>query len=235
MNEPPRQRWGCLQWGIVIGVVLLLLSLVIPTLNLRPRMGEQTRTIHNGKQIILALRFCAKNAGSLYPDKRYSSFKSANHVFKGLITELIKEQVVVDEGIFGSPASVFEADYEIGTPPHYEKALVPGECHWMLLKQQSLSSHPKTPLIIENSLNADWPPKWDVTPPEGLRKRGQAWPGRKIIIGRNDGSVQVEKLREDGTLDWRSPPNIDEHGKSWIDSLTPEQIAKLAYWEIEEK
>jgi hypothetical protein len=45
----------------------------------------------------------------------------------------------------------------------------------------------------------------------------------------------MEKLREDGTLDWHSPPNLDEHGKSWIDSLTPEEIATLAYWDVEEK
>ncbi|HBJ85985.1 MAG TPA: hypothetical protein DDZ88_19380 [Verrucomicrobiales bacterium] len=104
----------------------------------------------------------------------------------------------------------------------------------MLLKHQTAASHAKTPIIIENSLNASWPPKWDVSFWAG-KKRGRAWGGRRIIIGRNDGSVAVEKLREDGTMDWHSPSNLDEHGKSWIDSLTPEQIAQLSYWDIEEK
>jgi hypothetical protein len=231
MNEPPKQRWGCLQWGIVVGVVLLLLSLIIPTLNRIPEMGRQTRTMQNGRSIILVLMQYSKDFGSNYPSELLVDAKSSNQVFR----ELFKEDLLTDERVFECTASIFNADKNIGSAPSFEKALMPGECHWMLLKQQSLSSHPKMPLIIENSLNADWPPKWDVTTPEGLRKRGQAWPGRKIIIGRNDGSVAMEKLREDGTLDWYSPPNLDEHGKSWIDSLTPEEIAKLEYWDIEEK
>ncbi|MFO1486583.1 MAG: hypothetical protein U1F71_24690 [Verrucomicrobiaceae bacterium] len=172
----------------------------------------------------------AKDSGSLYPDKPTLSFHSANQVFR----ELIKQQIVSDESIFGSPTSVFEADYEIGIPPSYDKALLPGECHWMLLKQQSLSSHPKTPIIIENSINTSWPPKWHGALPEGLRKRGYPW-ADEIIVGRNDGTVSVERLLRNGTLDWHSPPNLDEDGKSWIDYLTPEQVAQLSYWDIEEK
>jgi hypothetical protein len=45
----------------------------------------------------------------------------------------------------------------------------------------------------------------------------------------------VEKLREGGTLDWHFASNLDPPGKSWIDSLSSEQIAKQAYWDIEEK
>lgn len=65
--------------------------------------------------------------------------------------------------------------------------------------------------------------------------RGRAWTGDVIMVGRNDGSVSLEKLLPDGTLDWHSPPNLDEHGKSWIDYLTPEQVANLSYWDIEGK
>ncbi|MFN0079253.1 MAG: hypothetical protein ACKVY0_22540 [Prosthecobacter sp.] len=173
----------------------------------------------------------AKDARSIYPDGQNKEFKSSNEVFR----ELFREEIVSDERIFDCPNSVFKTDNKIGRPPALDTALLSGECHWMLLKSQTEDSHPKIPLIIENSLSTSWPPKWDVTPPEGPRKRGQAWRGREIIIGRNDGTVQVEKLRADGTLDWHSPPNLDEHGKSWIDYLTPEQIAKLSYWDIEEK
>jgi hypothetical protein len=232
MNESPKQRWGCLQWGIVIGALLLLISLLIPFSEQRsPLCGFQGQALNNCQQVILTLKQYAKDADSVYPDGRHPEFKSANQVFR----ELFKEEIVSDERIYGSPNGAFKSDNRIGFREGFAEALMPGECHWMLLKDQADTSHPKTPLIIENSLKADWPPKWDVTPPEGLRKRGQAWRGREIIIGRNDGSVAVEKLRFDGTLDWHSAPNLDENGKSWIDSLTPEQIAKLAYWDIEEK
>ena len=45
----------------------------------------------------------------------------------------------------------------------------------------------------------------------------------------------METLNEDGTLDWHSPNNRSPDGKSWIDTLSPEQVAKLSYWDIEEK
>ena len=64
-------------------------------------------------------------------------------------------------------------------------------------------------------------------------KRGRAWNGRSIIVGHNDGSVAVEKLQKNGTTRWHSQSN--QSGKSWIDSLTPDEIAKLSYWDIEEK
>ncbi|MDZ4406329.1 MAG: hypothetical protein U1A53_26960 [Prosthecobacter sp.] len=231
MNEVPKQRWGCLQRGIVIGCVLLLIALSIAALNLFPEMSRQMRAMRNCKSIILALEHWSHDNGMGYPDAWPNEFKSSNQVFRRLFTD----EIITDERVFECPGSVFILDNDVGHPPNYDKALAPGECHWMLLKQQTGAAPQKMPLIIENSLNTSWPPKWGLSAPNGVRKRGQAWSGRQIIIGRNDGSVQVEKLREDGTLDWHSPPNLDEHGKSWIDYLTPEEIAKLSYWDIEEK
>jgi len=240
MNEVPKQRWGCLQWGIVF-VLLLVLANMFSFLGSGSRIqtqGNQMKAVNNCKQIILSLKQYAKDADSAYPDGRHPELKSANQVFR----VLFKDDIVVDERIFGCPESMVKPDNDIGAPPKFEKALMPGECHWMLLKNQTEVSHPRTPILIENSLNASWPPKWDVSKPskswwskDDNQKRGRSWKGRRIIIGRNDGSVAVEKLREDGTMDWHSPSNLDEHGKSWIDSLTPEQIAKLEYWDIEEK
>jgi hypothetical protein len=227
MNEVPKQRWGCLQWGIVIGVVLLLISLIIPTLNLIPEMGDQTRGVMNCRQIIQALRQFSQDNGSAYPDMRFPELSSSNQIFR----KLYQEGVLVDESIFGCPKSVFLPDGKIGTDPQFEKALMPGECHWMLLKHQADASRGDVPLIIENSLISSWPPKWDVSAPESI-KRGRAWGGRLIIVGHNDGSVEVEKLGKNGTTRWHDQRN---GGKSWIDSLTPEQIAKLEYWDIEEK
>ncbi|MBE2287803.1 MAG: hypothetical protein IAE77_30375 [Prosthecobacter sp.] len=239
MNEPPKQRWGCLPWGV--GALLALLVSLCDVRGTHPRiqtMGMQVKAVNNCKQLIMALKQHSKDAESYYPDSLDRRFSSANEVFR----ELFKKQIIDNERIVSSPESVFQPDNVIGSPPGFTRALLPGECHWMLLKHQSDAVHPKTPLVIENSLNASWPPKWGTSRPKFPQwfgdhslKRGRSWRGREIIIGRNDGSVAVEKLRPDGTLDWHSPTNLDEHGKSWIDYLTPEQVAKLSYWDIEEK
>ena len=238
MNEVPKQRWGCVILGILIGALALGCILKVLIEPFTSRFGDQTRGVNNCKGIILALKYFAKDWGAAYPDVHFPELKSANQVFR----ELFKAGVVPDERIFGCSESRFKPDNDIGVPPNFEKALMLGECHWMLLKNQTDVSHPRTPILIENSLNASWPPKWDVSKPskswwskDDNQKRGRTWKGRGVIIGRNDGSVAVEKLREDGTMDWHSPSNLGPDGKSWLDSLTPEQIAKLAYWDIEEK
>ena len=240
MNEPPKQRWGCLQWGIIIFLLFVLAEMFIPP-GAGSRIqtkGKQMKAQNNCRQIILCLKQYSKDAGSAYPDEKHPGLQTANQVFR----ELFKEEIVNDERIFGCPDSKFNPDNDMGHAPNFENALMPVECHWMLLKNQTDASHPRTPIVIENSLSASWPPKWDVSQPfaswwsdAASQKKGRAWKGRGIIIGRNDGSVAVEKLREDGTMDWHSPSNLDEHGKSWIDYLTPVQIAKLSYWDIEEK
>ncbi|MCX6849279.1 MAG: hypothetical protein NTY98_10195 [Verrucomicrobia bacterium] len=172
----------------------------------------------------------AKDHGDKYPDGLTHEFHSANEVFR----ELFKDGIITEEIIFGCPTSPFNPDNELGRPPGFAKTLMPGECHWMLLKHQSLSSHPKTPIIIENSLTASWPPKWSLET-RGIRGRSWTRNKNKIIVGRNDGSVTLEQLRSDGTLDWHSKYNLGPDGKSWIDTLSPAQIAKLSYWDIEEK
>lgn len=233
MNEPPKKRRGCLKWGAITVLVLWLIAILIPAVKGTAKSNGQGKAVANCKQIMLALEQWSHDNGLAYPDGWAGSdnLKSSNQVFRKLFTD----GIIMDERVFTCPTSMFTLDNDLGYPPTYDKALAPGECHWMLLKRQTGMALGKTPLIIENSLNTSWPPKWDVSPPKQLRKRAQAWRGRQIIIGRNDGSVQVERLRPDGTLDWHSAPNLDASGKSWIDYLTPEQLTKLEYWDIEEK
>ena len=228
MNEPPKQRWGCLQWGIVVAVGLLLVSLFVPMFTSVAKAGVQMQGVSNCKQIILSLKQFCKDNGSAYPDGRFHDLNSSNQIFR----KLYQEGVLQDERIFGCANSIFVPDGKIGTEPEYEKALVPGECHWMLMKHQTDASPGDVPIVTENALNSSWPPKWDVSGPAST-KRGRAWNGRSIIVGHNDGSVAVEKLQKNGTTRWHSQSN--QSGKSWIDSLTPDEIAKLSYWDIEEK
>ena len=49
------------------------------------------------------------------------------------------------------------------------------------------------PLVFENTAGMSWPPTWNCDA-AGTPVPGRAWPGGKIIIGRNDGSIAAEKL-----------------------------------------
>ncbi|WP_395736683.1 hypothetical protein [Prosthecobacter sp.] len=231
MNERPERRWGCLQWSIVLAVVLLGGMLIASFFPMVSRQGRQTEGVNNCRQIIMSLKMYARNNGSAYPDSvHYEKAASSNQAFR----RLFQEGIVEAEGIFGCSNSVFVPDGKIGNAPGFTKALTPGECHWMLLKSQTDTSAGDIPVVVENALNASWPPRWDASGESG-RKRGRSWPGGKILIGRNDGSVAAEKLRPDGTVDWHSSGDLGPDGKSWIDSLTPEQGGSLSYWDIEEK
>lgn len=231
MGNVPKKRKGC-WWMAIVGGVLLLAAgyTALPVLYWLVSNGKFAFSISHCKQISLSLMEYARDHDGLYPDGTAGNFHSANQVFR----ELFKAGIVDDEYQFACSATVFRPDRNIGSPPNFEQALMPGECHWMLLKHQSEKSHPRTPVIIENALNATWPPRWDVSV-WFSEKRGRAWPDRTVIICRIDGGISMEKLRSDGTLDWHSANNLDEHGKSWIDYLTLEQVAKLEYWDIEEK
>lgn len=229
MNEEPKKRWGCMQWGVVVICFVVALPLVVDGPRVAPQRN-QIRAVKSCQQIILFLRKYAQHHEGKYPDGQKRDYHSANEVFR----ELFKDGTCTDERIFGCPTSPFFPDNEMGKAPDFANTLRPGECHWMLLKHQNLSSHPETPVIIENSLATSWPPKWNLET-QGQAIRGRAWPGHKIIIGRNDGSVALEKLRPDGTIDWHAYGTPGPDGKRWIDTLTPEQVAKLSYWDIEEK
>lgn len=232
MNERPRQRWGGVQWGIVLVVVGLGCMLAWAVIPYTTKNMSQMKGVNNCRQIIIAIKLYARDNGSVYPDAGLEAggVKYANQAFR----RLFEAGILKDERLFGCPPrSVFVPDGDIGTAPDFAKALTPGECHWMLLKSQTDFSIADMPVVVENALKASWPPMWDVSDQAGS-KRGRVWKGNKIIIGRNDGSVAVEKLGDDGTIDWHRR-SYAGYGKSWIDTLTPEQVAKLSYWDIEEK
>ncbi len=239
MSESPKRR-GCLLLGIVALCVVILFRLDIGSRGSRISTARhQWRTVSNGRQILTALRQYAANNKSAYPDVIHVEAGSANQVFRCLF----QEGILTDERIFGSPVSPFQPDNDIGAPPSYENALKPGECHWMILKGQSDASHPKTPILIENALGSSWPPRWDTSRPRSAKwagsdtisKRGRSWMGLFVLVIRNDGSFNLENLRPDGTLDWHSANNLGSDGESWIDKLTPEEVANLCYWDIEDK
>ncbi|MFO1486582.1 MAG: hypothetical protein U1F71_24685 [Verrucomicrobiaceae bacterium] len=222
MTERPKQCWGILQWGIVIGIVSLLGLWAVPTYIDISRKGNETWGVNYCMQVNLAMKQFSKDNGGLYPDGGPSAagLTSSNQVFR----RLFQTGVMTEETVFGCPGSQFIPDRNIGAAPDFRQALEPGECHWILLKHQDESSPGNAPVIVENALDTNWPPRWDVSDQAGNRK-GRAREGRQIIVAFNDGSAQVVKLQDDGSL----------NGDFWNRIFTPEQAAKLSYWDIEEK
>ncbi|MGV3661067.1 MAG: hypothetical protein ACO1TE_12845 [Prosthecobacter sp.] len=230
MSERREKRVGCLQWGVVFVVALLGCLWLSSQFTNAARTAPQMKAVSNAKQIIIALKYYAAENDGMYPDAPRPGVApaSANQVFR----RLFQEGIVNDERIFGTLNSVLTPDGEIGSAPAFDRALMPGECPWMLLKNQADSSPADVPLIIENSVDATFPPRWNVSPDAG-RKRGRAWKGGQIVIGHNDGSVEVKNLRSDGTL--RGERASDGYRPSWFEQLMPQQTAKLSYWDIEER
>jgi prepilin-type N-terminal cleavage/methylation domain-containing protein len=178
---------------VVITIIAILASLAVPAYNGIQRMGNQTKGVNNAKQIILALKQFSKDNNSQYPDSVTNTMTggiaaTANDAFRFLI----QEQIVLDERIFGCPAG-YNPDNNLGTAPGYGMALTPGENHWAMTAGQTDATQGNMPIVFENPVSSGWPPQWNADVAGQIRP-GRTWPGGEIIIGRNDGSVQVEKL-----------------------------------------
>lgn len=156
----------------------------------RTEISEQTITLQNGRNIVMALRIFAQDNGSNYPDAWPKNGNTANAVF----LTLFKEDVLSDERIFGCPNGPFVGDGIIGQAPNFDEAVGPGENHWMLVGQQNSSVQGDTPIVFENALDTSWPPKW--------RHRSQspvcgcARPRAKVLVSFNDNTARPVELRE---------------------------------------
>jgi hypothetical protein len=127
MNEMEQSKkgWGCLQWGVVISVIMMLASLIVPALNITADMATQTSSANNCRQIIMALKIWASENDGVFPDAGTPQPTASNQVFR----KLIQSEIIQDERIFGSNGSPFRPDNIIGNPPDYARVLEPGENH----------------------------------------------------------------------------------------------------------
>lgn len=210
LNEPekPKRGWGCLQWGVVVGMVVLLGLLAMPHLCTTNGMAMQMEASSNARQIVGLLYIYATDHNGQYPDAFLpQEGLTANKAFR----EFFKEGLTLDESIFGSPESRFVPDKAIGTSPDFKQALEPGENHWMLVAGQSSTTINTMPVVLENAADAQWPPRWR-RPESGpgflswLRKQlpwpptppppGRTWERGAILVSRNDASVETVKLVE---------------------------------------
>ena len=206
MTEQMHEHFGCLAWGVIIGVILLLLSLIVPLMNRIPKQGHQTKAVSNCRQVILALKQYADLHRSEFPDtvitQNGGDCRSSNAAFR----QMIKEEIVADERIFGCPKSPFTPDNNIGTAPDFTEALKPGECHWMMTAGLNELMDGNIPFVFENTLYPDPPLRWG-TDDDTKPSRGRSWKEKTIIIGRLDGSATVFDLKPDGTAITNGAPN----------------------------
>lgn len=178
---------------VVITIIAILASLAVPAFNMVQTNGNQMKGVSNCKQIIIGLKQFAKDNNSQYPDTVTNPLtggvaNTSNDAFR----MLVQEQISMDERIFGCPAG-FNPDNNLGTPPGYGMALQGGENHWAMTQGQTDTTVGSMPIVYENPAAPGWPPMWNADV-AGQIKLGRTWPGGVIIIGRNDGSVSVEKL-----------------------------------------
>lgn len=148
MDEPPatpperRMGWGC--WIFSLLLIAGLILLAIPPRNVISTKGNQLKASHHCRQIIMAMKFYAEDHNGQYP-----TGVTANEAFR----QLIQDELLPDERIFGSPVSRYNPDGNIGSAPDYAQALIPSELHWMLVDGMHLKSPGTQALVFENSLD----------------------------------------------------------------------------------
>lgn len=145
--------------------------------------------MENCRQIIEALRAYARQHDGKYPDSNEVKPANSNQAFRLLILS----GVVQDETIFSGVVSRYTADNLVGAPPDFVEILESGENHWAMTKGVTDKSPPKMPLVFENAVSNTWPPKWNASAAH-TKEPGRSWEGGKIIVGFNDGSVEVIQL-----------------------------------------
>lgn len=219
--------------GYMIVPVAIFWALAVPTYNQITSQANQMKAANNCKQIQLALMSFAADNNGLYPDSVVNPVtnslpETSNDTFRALF----QEGLIQDEKIFGSPASKFVPDNNIGQAPAYEQALQPGENHWAMTAGLSSTSPSLMPVVFENPAEASWPPRWDADA-GGRPKRGRAWAGGKIVVGRNDGSVETAKLTSSkGLAPVRPSSNgvdpflVDEKEHKVLDIAVPASTAQ---------
>lgn len=167
--------------GLLFALALLLYALPIPfttkALSLTEIRSRQAR------QILRAIKTHSEIHLKPYPDG-----KSSNEMLRPIVTAGLAQ-----EYHFGGSGTDYRADRNIGSPPDFQGALEPGECSWAMVRGMSLEDPGHLALIFDAPEDQTWPPVWD--PSHGGRPHLRRNEGKlSIVIGRNDGSVAIEKL-----------------------------------------
>jgi hypothetical protein len=216
---------------------LLLLALAWPMYAELNGKANQMQAISNCKEVILMMRVYAADNSGVYPDappKAAANTRTANEAFR----ELFKGGVCEDEMIFGCPDSPFKPDGKIGAPPDYLEAVKKGENHWAITAGLNDSASSAYPLVFENPLDARLPPRWDTNAP-GEARPGRCWLDARIVLGFNDGSVELLPLEADPGSDAGLLKPFDGSrkgltGQPIFFGVDPENRAKLHLLQVEQ-
>ena len=186
-----RQGFTLIELLVVITIIAILAGLAVPAFNGVQEKARLMQGSNNARQILITLKSYAGDNNGNYPDSdKAEQPQTANDAFR----LLFKRGLMDDERAFTAAASPYEPDNNIGEAPNYEEALKAGENHWAMVKGLSDSASGNAPLVFENPTSGGgWPPMWNCNV-AGQKKEGRAWKSGKIIIGRNDGSVNGETL-----------------------------------------
>lgn len=215
-TEPPKKGWGCLQWLVVGNIVLVSVAMTPFQCTADTSRARLMQASSNCRQILIALKAYAGDHDGRYPDGN-----TANEAFR----ELFIAGLLEDERVFTATSSPFEPDNNIGEAPNFDEALVEGENHWAMTRGVKDSDSGNTPLVFENPVRAEWPPRWNMNA-AGQKKEGRAWKSGRIIIGRNDGSVAGEVLNS--THGDAVPLKPDSTGKDLFEQAGPHEVLNVA-------
>ncbi len=187
LKNRTQQGFTLIELLVVITIIAILASLSVPVFSRIQERGNMTKAINNCRQIILSEQLYAGDNDGNYSDAAGGATTS-NDAFN----QLFVSGILTDEKIFGCPSSANGMpDGDVGTPPTYANALVAGENHWSMTGGLTNSSSGGTPFVFENATNAAWDPTWDADA-AGKTSAGRTWSGGKVVLGKNDGSVNVE-------------------------------------------
>lgn len=196
MELPPEKPQRPLNWPsmitlVLVGLVLVLLS--VAGFAYFKESQQKAAIAGNVRQLGMSLKIWANDNGGYYPflDDRWPT---ANAGFR----QLIEDEALIDEKLLGAVSSPYKPNGIIGQAPEFKDACRPGECHWMVTKDSGTFCAGIDPLIYDNALVAQWPPRWKADS-DGLPVRGRTLFGGMIVIGFNDTSVKFFKLKQIGS------------------------------------
>lgn len=217
--KPAKKGWGCGPWLVIAVLAFLAAGLVIPAFRGFSEKSSQMEAANHCRQVIICLKSWAADHGGKYPEGATSN-DAFREFFKGGQLEDAESEI-----IFTASFSPYHGDNRIGEAPGYAEALEAGENHWAMTKGLTDTDSGNAPLVFDNPAVSTWPPQWNAGEVE-TGKPGQVRKGGKVAIGRNDGSVGLEKVDADGRLRGLPPPSGD--GRNIFELAGPHEIMNVA-------
>lgn len=215
---------------VVITIIAVLASLSIGAIGKMGEKGQIIAGINNCRNIVQAIKLYSSDENGTYPDQDpVEPATTSNVAFRNLI----KAEKADNEKMFGCGVSKYKPDGNIGTAPNYDEAVKAGECHWMMTGDLNDTAPGSMPLVYENASSLGTDPTWNADA-AGRLIRGRTWSGGRIIIGRNDSSVELERCEATKGSSVKLKP-LGEEGKNLFTQYSEgESAVEFKILDIEE-